>query len=142
MTSRVSTTYRKIGFGDCDPAQIVYYPNYFDWFDRGTHQLFEDAGVTLKALEAEVGVLTPIVDAQSRFISPARWEDNIEIESEITRWGSRSFTVTHRVKQSGSGVAVAEGTEERVCVQRDPDGSGQIKSCEIPPVVRGAFGVA
>jgi len=63
----------------------------------------------------------------------------IEIESEVTRWGSRSFTVTHRVSQSESGVAVAEGTEERVCVQRDPDGSGQIKSCEIPATVRAAF---
>lgn len=139
MTSRIATTHRKIGFGDCDPAQIVYYPNYFDWYDRGTHQLFEDAGVSLKVLEADLGVLTPIVDAQSRFISPARWDDNIEIESEITRWGSRSFTVTHRVSQSESGLAVAEGTEERVCVLRDPDGLGQMKACEIPSTVRSAF---
>lgn len=142
MSSRVSTIRRKVGFGDCDPAKIVYYPNYFDWFDRGSHQLFEEADVSMKMLEETLGVLTPIVDVQCRFVSPARWEDEIDIASEVTRWGSRSFTVTHRVTQAATGELVAEGTEFRVCVRPGGDKSGAIRACEIPDKVRAAFGVA
>lgn len=142
VTSRVSTARRKVGFGDCDPAKIVYYPNYFDWFDRGSHQLFEEAEVSMKMLEETLGVLTPIVDVQCRFVSPARWEDEIDITSKVTRWGSRSFTVTHRVSQAATGDLVAEGTESRVCVRLVADKSGEIRACDIPGEVRVAFGVA
>ena len=33
----------EIEFGDCDPAGIVYYPNYFRMFDAATAHLFEAA---------------------------------------------------------------------------------------------------
>ena len=141
MSARVSTTRRKVGFGDCDPAKIVYYPNYFDWFDRGSHQLFEEAGVSLRVLEERLGILTPIVDVQCRFASPARWDDEIDIASEVTRWGSRSFTVTHRITQSATGDLVAEGAESRVCVRPEGENNAEIKACAVPEEVRAAFGV-
>ena len=34
----------KISWGHCDPAKIVFYPNYFIWFDQSAHLLFDKAG--------------------------------------------------------------------------------------------------
>ena len=141
MTAHTNTTRRKVTFGECDPAKIVFYPNYFVWYDQATHDLFETVGLPLQEMETQHGVLCPMIDAQSGFKSPARWDDEIEIVSEITRWGTRSFTVTHRVLQADSGVLVAEGTEARVCVRRDPDKPDQIQACEVPAAFRTAFGV-
>jgi len=141
MTAHTNTTRRKVTFGECDPAKIVFYPNYFVWYDQATHDLFESVGLPLQEMETQHGVLCTMIDAQSGFKSPARWDDEIEIVSEITRWGTRSFTVTHRVLQADSGVLVAEGTEARVCVRRDPDKPDQIQACEVPAAFRTAFGV-
>ena len=141
MESRISTTRMQVAFGDCDPAQIVYYPNYFTWFDNGTHRLFEEAGVPWREIDVRLGVNAPIVDVQSRFSSPASWGDEIEIQSEVTCWGSRSFTVTHRIVHAEGGAAIAEGSEARVCVRRDPSIPGKITACEIPAEIRTAFGV-
>lgn len=140
MKAHTNTTRRKVTFGDCDPAKIVYYPNYFVWFDQATHDLFESAGLPLQEIEKHHGVLCPIIDAQSGFKSPARWDDEIEIVSEITRWGSRSFTATHRISQVETGVLVAEGKEERVCVRRDPANPDQIRSCDVPAEFLAALG--
>ena len=139
MSTVVAVTRIEIGFGDCDPAQIVYYPNYFSWCDRATHTLFQEAGIPLHELDTDPGVNVPIVDAQLQFRTPASWGDEIEIHSEISRWGSRSFTVSHRIVHAGGGDVVAEGHEARVCVRRDPV-TKDISACEIPNVMREAFG--
>ena len=34
-----------VGWGDCDPAGIVFYPNYFRWFDDASWRLFEAGGL-------------------------------------------------------------------------------------------------
>ena len=34
-----------VEFGDCDPAQIVYFPNFFRWFDAATFHFFRECGL-------------------------------------------------------------------------------------------------
>ena len=38
----------RVEFGDCDPAQIVFFANYFRWFDQCTTALFRAAGLPLR----------------------------------------------------------------------------------------------
>ena len=40
----------RIDWGDCDPARIVFYPNYFRWFDQATSRLFESVGLPWSVL--------------------------------------------------------------------------------------------
>ena len=60
-----------IGWGDCDPARIVFYPNYFRWFDQSTHKLFEFAGIAMGDLLDQHGGILPIVDVQASFKAPS-----------------------------------------------------------------------
>ena len=140
MTTQVCTRSRQVGFGDCDPARIVFYPNYFKWCDENTHALFEQAGLSTLELADRMDVHVPIVDAHLEFRTPAKWGDDIEVRSEVTRWGSRSLTVSHRISHAGSGAVIAEGHEARVCVRTDPE-TGKIGACEVPAELRDAFGV-
>ena len=39
-----STLTRRVEWGDCDPAGIVFNPQFFRWFDHGTTMLYEAAG--------------------------------------------------------------------------------------------------
>ena len=66
--------------------------------------------------------------------------DEIEIRTEVTRWGSKSLTVSHRISHAG-GAVVAEGHEARVCVRTDP-GTDKISACEVPEELRAAFGAS
>ena len=45
-----------VGFGDCDPANIVYYPNFFRWFDQATHQMWRSAGYDIAQLRQQTGL--------------------------------------------------------------------------------------
>ena len=64
MAQPVFRTEILVGWGDCDPLGIVYYPNYFSWFDDGTHGLLGGAGFSQRQIIDRFGVLgTPLVDA-------------------------------------------------------------------------------
>ena len=64
----------EIEWGDCDPAGIVYYPNFFRWFNRGAHKLFDAVGLPFHELikdQDTVGV--PLLDAKATFHAPVRF---------------------------------------------------------------------
>jgi 4-hydroxybenzoyl-CoA thioesterase len=128
----------EIQFGDCDPAGIVYYPNYFRFCDNATAALFAAAlGKTKRAwLEIYGAAGIPMVDTGARFIAPSRFGDPVDIRSEITELGRSSFGVLHTL--SRDGAALAEVREKRVWVVRDA--AGDIRSASIPDEVRRPLG--
>jgi len=129
-----------IEFGDCDPARIVYYPNYFRWFDQGAHHLFAAAGFSLPQLAETRGLTIPLVNATATFAGPAVWGDTIAVESRVTRWGTRAFDIAHTVTHAETGAAVAQGSETRVCVQIDPADPKGMRGVAIPDDIRRALG--
>ena len=59
-----------VDFSDCDPARIVFYPRYFDWFDRATERLFRERGMAWPQLWAQYRLAGfPIVDAGAKFLA-------------------------------------------------------------------------
>ena len=74
-----------VDFADCDPARIVYYPRFFDWFDRATERLFRDRGLPWAQMFADYKLAgLPIVDASAQFKGASRFGDAITVESWIS----------------------------------------------------------
>jgi 4-hydroxybenzoyl-CoA thioesterase len=128
------TTRVEIQFGDCDPAGIVYYPNYFRFFDNATAGLLSAAFAMHKRNWLDhYGIAgIPMVDTAARFIKPSSFGDVIEIRSEITELGRSSFAVRHSVSKDGE-LAI-EAHEKRVWVVRGEGGA--IRSAPLPDDVR------
>ena len=129
----------EIEFGDCDPAGIVYYPNYFRFFDQATTHMLEDAlGMKKRDWIAKYGIAgIPAVDASAKFLKPSRFGDEVTIESSVVELGRSSFSVRHRLL-NGDAVAV-EADEVRVWAGRDPHNNDVIKAVSLPDDVRTAL---
>ena len=128
FTNRYQT---RAEWADCDPLGQTFYPNYFRWFDIGTHTLLDAAGHPYDGLIEKYALAgLPLVDAQASFRGRCRWTDNLEIESFISRFGSKSFTVTHNI-WNGGDVAV-EGKEVRIWGLFDPEDDTKLMAGEIP----------
>ena len=130
----------EIQFGDCDPAGIVYYPNYFRFFDNATAAMLSAAFAMHKRnWLAHYGILgIPMVDTGARFIKPSAFGDVVEIRSEITELGRSSFGVKHTLLRDGE--TAIEAHEKRVWVVRGEDGA--IRSAPLPDDVRKLLGNA
>ena len=72
----------QIQWGDCDPANIVYYPRYFEMFDDSTSIMFEAAGFSKQDIIRKYGLVgIPMVDTRAKFHIASTHGDWITIES-------------------------------------------------------------
>jgi 4-hydroxybenzoyl-CoA thioesterase len=121
----------QIQWGDCDPANIVYYPRYFAMFDDSTSTLFEVAGFSKQDLVHKYGLVgIPMVDTRAKFYIPSTYGDWITIETKIESIKRSSFEVKHNVYK-GDDLAI-EAFETRVLVGRDPANPEKLKSAPFP----------
>ena len=134
--SRHHVSHFTVEFGDCDPAQIVFYPNFFRWMDAASLRFFRAAGVPpWREFEAQSGIIgTPLVDASARFLRPASYGDVIDVDTAIDEWRGKSFVMRHVIRRGG--VKLAEGREVRVFARRHPDDPARIQAVEVPPDIR------
>ena len=127
----------EIEFGDCDPAGIVWFPNFFRWIDASSRHFFVECGVPpWHDLERRIGVIgTPLVDTKARFVKSASYGDQLEIESWITAWRRSSFVQEHRIMRGGE--LLMECTEVRVfAARRSAAEGGGIRAVAAPEEVR------
>jgi 4-hydroxybenzoyl-CoA thioesterase len=124
----------RVEFGDCDPAGIVWFPNFFRWIDAASRNFFAGCGVprweeTTKTL----GVIgTPLVDTHTRFVKSASYGDTLEIAVRITEWRDKSFVQTYRVTRGEDLILECE--EVRIFAAKREGGG--IRAVPIPPGIR------
>jgi len=125
-----------VEFGDCDPAGIVFYPNFLRWMDAASLHYFAAAGVPpWHRRNAGDGIIgTPIVDVQVRFVAPATYGDRIAVESTIAEWRTRSFVMQHVIRRDGT--VLVEGREVRVFARKHPDDPARIQAVPAPADIR------
>ena len=127
-----------VSWGHCDPAKIVFYPNYFMWFDQNSHNLFDKAGLNMGSLKEKFGVIgLPIVDVHAEFISPSKYNDEIEVISWLSKWGKKSLIIDHEIYNKG--VLAVKGTEVRVWAKKHPIDPNKIESKVIPDYIKKYF---
>src|SRR3954468_9598400 len=128
----------QIQWGDCDPANIVYYPRYFEMFDDSTSIMFEAAGFSKQDIVKKYGLVgIPMVDTRAKSHIASTHGDWIIIESRVEKFGRSSFEVTHKVFK-GASLAI-EAFETRVLVGRHPDDPNRLKSAPMPQEIIAKF---
>lgn len=122
-----------VAWGDCDPAGIVYYPRYFEFFDANTNAMLASAlGMNKPTTLRHYKVAGwPMVDSRAKFSVPVSFCEEITIETQLVRLGRSSFSLVHRVAKSSGEIAV-EGVETRILIRRDENDQHKIHSVQIP----------
>lgn len=130
MTKRFSTT-RMINFADCDPAQIVYYPRFFEMFDRNTENMFRSRGVHWEKLQ-EGGEFAgmPLLDVHANFKARVAMGQTIEIQTWIDEFRGKTFVVRHELYNAD--VLCCVGRELRAYVVFDADAKAGVRAVPMP----------
>lgn len=123
-------------FGDCDPAGIVFFPNFLKWMDASSHHFFTSCGVPpFRELERTRGIVGhPLLEVQTRFFQPATYGDHLEVITSVVQWREKVFLHTHEVRKGS--VLLCEGTETRTFVVRHPTDPQKIKSIPVPEDIK------
>jgi acyl-CoA thioester hydrolase len=109
---------------------VAHHPRYLVWFEVARTEAFRDLGLRYRDLMAE-GTHLAVVEAGARYLRPARYDDELEVETRCTEIGGASLVLRYVVRRGG--VVLATGFSRHGAV----DGAGRAK--RLPADVRTRF---
>jgi 4-hydroxybenzoyl-CoA thioesterase len=130
MSGEVITTIR-VEWGDCDPAGIVYYPNFFHWCAVATWNFFAARGLPITELQKRYGTIGfPLLEASAAFRVPSRPQDVLTIATSLGEVRRKTVELHHAF--SRDGVALLTARELRVWAEHDAARPYGLRAARIP----------
>ena len=125
-----------VQFGHCDPAGIVFFPNFARWMDEASLAFFMSCGLPpWRELAKTRGIVgTPVLEIHTRFVKTATYGETIEVHTSVEEWSRKTFRHRHVVKRGDT--LLCEGTEVRAFVMRDPADPDRLRAMEVPEDVK------
>ena len=108
----------RVRYGDTDQMGFAYYANYLRWFEIGRAEMMRSLGTTYRSLE-ESGIQLPVLEARCRYLKPARYDDEVAIETGVRKVGRASIEFGYRVTRAGDGELLAFGHTEHCFLDRE-----------------------
>lgn len=114
------TTQVRVRYAETDQMNVVYYANYLVWFEIGRVELLRSLGLAYSNMEKDHGLVLPVIEASCRYRSPARYDDQILIETRPSLLRGSVLKFAYRILRHNATdaepVLLAEGeTVHVVC---------------------------
>ena len=138
---RTTTHTVYVTFGDCDPAGIVFFPNFSRWMDTASLSFFMQCGVPpWRVLEKTRGIVgTPLLEINTRFLKSATYGEILTVTTHVQEWRSKVVVQVHRITRAradGGEDLICEGREVRVFVKRDDNDRDRLRAIPVPEDIR------
>jgi acyl-CoA thioester hydrolase len=112
-----TTSRFRVRYAETDQMGMVYYANYLVWMEIGRTDFCHDCGFSYSDMEREEQAFLTVVEANCRYLAPARYDDEIVVETELSRLKTRVIEFTYRIN---CGTALlAQGRTVHVVIGKD-----------------------
>jgi len=109
----------RVRYAETDQMGVVYYANYLVWMEVGRVELVRSLGFPYKDLEQSEGLYLSVVDANCRYIYPARYDQEVVVETRIAKAGSRMVEFGYRISSAEPERLLAEGSTRHIWLNRE-----------------------
>ncbi len=122
-----------VRYAETDQMGIVYYANYFVWFEVGRVAWCRARGFSYRDMEEQDGRFMTVAQASCRYKAPARFEDEIVINTAVASATDKVVHFTYKICNKNTGQLLATG--ETVHVVTDT----QLRPARMPERFRPYF---
>ena len=111
------TIEQRVRYAETDVMGVVYYGDYFTFFEVGRVELLRHRGHSYRELEDE-GFLLPVVEASCRYFKPLRFDDMIRITATVGEIGRTKLEFHYEIKNLDDEL-LTQGITRHACVNWD-----------------------
>lgn len=123
----------------CDPAGIMFYPEFYIWFDQATERLFNANGLSYETVRERYNLVGfPLVESGAKYKTPCRHGESVQLHSGVEEWAGKTFLMRHRILHRDGSEAL-EGFERRVWAVSAPDSPKRMRAEQVPQEVIARF---
>jgi acyl-CoA thioester hydrolase len=115
---RQTTSSVRVRYAETDKMGVVYYANYFIWFEIGRTDWLRDTGWTYREIEAD-GIQLPVIEAHCEYRLGARYDDDVEIRTRATKLSPVRIQFTYEAIRRSDGAQLVTGHTVHATIDRD-----------------------
>ena len=123
----------RVRYAETDRMGVVYYANYFVWFEVGRTEWLRETGWSYHEMERD-GVSLPVIEAHCDYRRAARYDDELEIRTRAAMMTPVRLRFDYEVWRTGEETPAAAGHTVHAAV----DTRG--RPCRLPTRVRDMLG--
>jgi acyl-CoA thioester hydrolase len=109
----------RVRFAETDAMQVVYYAEYFVWFEVARTELFRSIGMPYSVISRKRGFHTPVVQAHADYKSSARYDDEVAVRVWASRVGTSSVRLDYEVTKLPDKKLLCTGHTVHVLIGED-----------------------
>ncbi|ACO85881.1 acyl-CoA thioesterase [Clostridium botulinum] len=123
--NRTETTVRYV---ETDQMGVVHHSNYYPWFEMGRTEFTKATGMKYTDIE-NIGVMMPLTESYCKYIKPAKYEDEIIIETSIEKLTLVKIIFSYKVIKKENNELLAKGNTTQAFVDKNTFRVMNLKQC-------------
>ena len=121
-----------VNWGDCDPAGIVFYPNFYKWMDEAHWHYFKKIDQSILELKKQYKIIgLPLLKTSGIYYKPCKQGDTLEIETRLIELNNSSLRLQHIIYSKDLIASI--GYETRIWAKKK---GTKISSHPIPGIIK------
>jgi acyl-CoA thioester hydrolase len=130
--SHASSSRVRVRYAETDKMGVVYYANYFVWFEVARADLLRSVGWRYRDME-QSGISLPVIEAHCDYHRSARYDDELDIRVEGRLLSPVRMEFKYEVHRLEDAMLAASGRTVHAAL----DAGG--RPCRLPPRIREVF---
>jgi len=114
-----TTSSLRVRYAETDQMGIVYYANFFVWFEIGRTDYCRQHGFTYRDMEQNDGLYIIVAETKCRFKAPAHYDDEILVRTCLRTMRKRVLVFGYEIYRQPDQELLAEGETVHVITDRE-----------------------
>jgi acyl-CoA thioester hydrolase len=131
----IAETRLRVRYAETDQMGVVYYANHFVWMEVGRVDLCKACGFNYRDMERDDGVFLAVAEANCRYKSPAKFDDEVIVKTWIEEANTRIVIFNYEMRAADEGRLLATGMTRHVFVDK------QMQRARMPKKYYTMFGL-
>ncbi len=106
----------RVRYAETDKMGVVYHTNFFVWMEIGRVEFIRQLGFDYKQMEVEDDCHLPVVDARCRYRTPARYDEEIVVRTELRNVRDSLIRFAYVIERLADQAVLAEGETTHLVV--------------------------
>jgi acyl-CoA thioester hydrolase len=124
----------RVRYAETDQMGVAYYANYYVWMEIGRVEFVRSRGLSYKDLEEQEGLFLAVIESQCRYLSPARYDQEIIVRTAVASANSRVIEFAYEIRSSQRRLA--KGMTRHIWLNRE------WRPANLPEKYQAALGIA
>ncbi len=117
----------RVYYEDTDSGGVVYYANYLKFMERARTEWLRARGFEQDALLRDRRLLFAVRRLEVDYHRPARFNDWLEIVSQVAETGGASLTFAQTIRRAGSTELLCGARVKVACIDAE-----SFQACRMP----------